>query len=108
VPVFVVRLAAAVVRDSLVTGIEMSLEEFRQSLTESELPAGLTHALAGLWFDAKGDWVLAPEENGAIFASIGRSHRASSECRRKPLSSGDVDSTAVSKFLKKPSLSGTR
>jgi hypothetical protein len=39
----------------------MTLDEFRQSLTESELPTGLTHALAGLWFDAKGDWVRAHE-----------------------------------------------
>lgn len=33
----------------------MTLDEFRQSLTATEPPAGLTHALAGLWWDAKGD-----------------------------------------------------
>jgi hypothetical protein len=59
--VLVVRLAAAVVRDSLVTGIEMTLDEFCQSLKATEPPAGLTHALAGLWFDAKGDWKRAHE-----------------------------------------------
>lgn len=34
----------------------MTLEDFRQSLTATERPAGLTHALAGLWWDAKNDW----------------------------------------------------
>ena len=37
----------------------MSLGEFRQSLTAP--PAGLMHALAGLWWDAKGDWTRAHE-----------------------------------------------
>jgi len=39
----------------------MTLNEFRQSLTATEPPAGLTHALAGLWWDAKGDWARAHE-----------------------------------------------
>lgn len=39
----------------------MTLDEFRQSLTATEPPAGLTHALAGLWWDAKGDWTRAHE-----------------------------------------------
>ena len=39
----------------------MTLEEFRQSLAASEPPAGLTQALAGLWWDAKGDWTRAHE-----------------------------------------------
>ena len=39
----------------------MNLEDFRQSLTATEPPAGLTHALAGLWWDAKGDWTRAHE-----------------------------------------------
>jgi hypothetical protein len=34
----------------------MTLDEFHQSLTATEPPAGLTHALAGLWWDARGDW----------------------------------------------------
>jgi len=38
----------------------MTAEDFRQSLTATEPPAGLTLtsklALAGLWWDAKGDW----------------------------------------------------
>lgn len=37
----------------------MTLDEFRQSLTKTEPPAGLTDTLAGLWWDAKGDWIRA-------------------------------------------------
>ncbi|MGA8621308.1 MAG: hypothetical protein WB660_22640 [Candidatus Sulfotelmatobacter sp.] len=37
------------------------MDEFRQSLTASEPPAGLTLALAGMWWDAKGDWTRAHE-----------------------------------------------
>jgi hypothetical protein len=40
---------------------KMTLDEFRQSLTATEPPARLTHALAGLWWDAKGDWNRAHE-----------------------------------------------
>jgi hypothetical protein len=39
----------------------MTLDEFRRSLTATEPPAGLTLALAGLWWDAKGDWTRAHE-----------------------------------------------
>jgi hypothetical protein len=39
----------------------VNLDEFRKSLAASEPPAGLTHALAGLWWDAKGDWARAHE-----------------------------------------------
>ena len=39
----------------------MTLDEFRQSLTATEPPAGLSHALAGLWWDARGDWKRAHE-----------------------------------------------
>ena len=39
----------------------MTLEQFRQSLTATDPPAGLTQALAGLWWDAKGDWNRAHE-----------------------------------------------
>ena len=39
----------------------MNLDEFRQSLTATEPPAELTNALAGLWWDAKGDWTRAHE-----------------------------------------------
>jgi hypothetical protein len=49
-------------RDSRFVNIgNMTLDEFRQSLTATELPAGVTHALAGLWWDAKGDWKRAHE-----------------------------------------------
>jgi hypothetical protein len=39
----------------------MTLEDFRHSLIETEPPAKLTLALAGLWWDAKGDWRRAHE-----------------------------------------------
>jgi hypothetical protein len=39
----------------------MNLDEFRHSLGLSTLPAGLGPALAGLWWDAKGDWKSAHE-----------------------------------------------
>ena len=39
----------------------MTFDEFRRSLAASEPPAGLTRALAGLWWDAKGDWKRAHE-----------------------------------------------
>lgn len=39
----------------------MTLDEFRNSLGESRPPAGITLALAGLWWDAKGDWKRAHE-----------------------------------------------
>jgi hypothetical protein len=39
----------------------MTLADFRQSLIVPEPPAGLSHALAGLWWDAKGDWMRAHE-----------------------------------------------
>jgi hypothetical protein len=39
----------------------MTLDDFRQSLTATKPPAELTNALAGLWWDAKGDWKRAHE-----------------------------------------------
>ena len=39
----------------------MTLDEFRQSLTATHPPAGLSLALAGLWWDRKGDWTRAHE-----------------------------------------------
>jgi hypothetical protein len=38
---------------------EMSLNDFHTSLTASRPPADLTPALAGLWWDARGDWKQA-------------------------------------------------
>jgi hypothetical protein len=37
------------------------LDEFRQLLTATEPPARLTPFLAGLWWDAKGDWTRTLE-----------------------------------------------
>lgn len=39
--------------------LKMTLDKFRQSLAATEPSAGLTHALASLWWDAKGDWQRA-------------------------------------------------
>ena len=39
----------------------MTFDEFSKSITSSEPPSGLTHALLGLWWDAKGDWNRAHE-----------------------------------------------
>ena len=39
----------------------MTLEEFRETLRNPTPPAELDVALAGLWWDAKGDWTRAHE-----------------------------------------------
>jgi hypothetical protein len=39
----------------------MTLREFRDSLSAAEPPGELGLALAGLWWDAKGDWTRAHE-----------------------------------------------
>ena len=39
----------------------MTLQEFRESLVCDEPPAHLSLALAGLWWDAKGNWKQAHE-----------------------------------------------
>jgi len=37
----------------------MKIEEFKQSLTAKNPPAGLTPALTALWWDARGEWEKA-------------------------------------------------
>lgn len=37
----------------------MTLQQFRDSLRGDEPPGGLSVALAGLWWDAKGEWTRA-------------------------------------------------
>jgi hypothetical protein len=39
----------------------MTLDDFRRSIAGTAPPAELTVALAGLWWDAKGDWKRAHE-----------------------------------------------
>jgi hypothetical protein len=39
----------------------LTLDDFRQSVSNSKPPAGLTGALSGLWWDAKGNWERAHE-----------------------------------------------
>ena len=39
----------------------MTLQQFRDSLSEDAPPRELNAALAGLWWDAKGDWTRAHE-----------------------------------------------
>ena len=41
--------------------LKMTFDDFQRSLTATEPPPGLAHALAGLWWDAKGDWKRAHE-----------------------------------------------
>ena len=51
---------------------KMTFDEFRQSLTATEPPAGLTHALAGLWWDSKGNWKRAhdsAQQDGGVEGS---------------------------------------
>jgi hypothetical protein len=37
----------------------MTVDDFRQSLTAAKPPAEITLALVGLWWDAEGDWSRA-------------------------------------------------
>jgi hypothetical protein len=39
----------------------MTIEDFRDSVLSEGPPEGLSFALAGLWWDAKGDWKRAHE-----------------------------------------------
>jgi hypothetical protein len=39
----------------------MTLDEFRGTLKYDAPPAGMEDGLAGLWWDAKGDWTRAHE-----------------------------------------------
>ncbi|PAQ00235.1 MAG: hypothetical protein E5Y88_02105 [Mesorhizobium sp.] len=39
----------------------MDLQAFRDSIAQSQPPAGLSPALQALWWDAKGDWDKAHE-----------------------------------------------
>ena len=34
----------------------MTIEEFKQTISDSKAPAGLNRNLIALWYDAKGDW----------------------------------------------------
>jgi hypothetical protein len=52
---------AAVMIGNLGRGTKNDLKDFHKYITATEPPAGLTHALAGLWWDAKGDWKRAYE-----------------------------------------------
>ncbi|MSP30594.1 MAG: hypothetical protein EXR09_09190 [Acetobacteraceae bacterium] len=52
----------------------MDLSQFRNSLTATTPPSGLTHALQALWWDAKGDWNkahdAAQKANGPLGCAI--------------------------------------
>jgi hypothetical protein len=39
----------------------MTLDDFRKSLATTQPPSEISLALAGLWWDAKGDWTRAHE-----------------------------------------------
>ena len=49
----------------------MTFEDFKQSLTGSTPPAGLTGALTGLWWDGKGNWGRAHESAQEDSSSAG-------------------------------------
>ena len=105
----------------------MTLNDFRQSLTAAEPPAGLTLALAGLWWDAKGDWTRAHEstqqddgENGAwVHAYLHRKEgdqsnaaywyrRASKPVCREPLDTEWLSIVIRIVGIDRPILSGLR
>ena len=52
----------------------MDLDALRRTLAESALPAGLSLALQGLWWDAKGAWneahACAQEQDDAAGAAV--------------------------------------
>ena len=87
----------------------MTSDDFRQSLTAAEPPAELTFALAGLWWDAKGDWTRAhesaqqdegrgPKNPRGLPASQGRrSEQRSSESQRSGLSASQFASQSIRK-----------
>jgi hypothetical protein len=56
-------LAKSLIRDPATASgvLNVTLDDFRKSLTATDPPAELTLALAGLWWDAKGDWTRAHE-----------------------------------------------
>jgi len=63
----------------------MNLQEFRDSLSKGIPPSGLSAALCGLWWDAKGDWDKAHESaqqdessEGAGFTLISTEKRETS------------------------------
>jgi hypothetical protein len=60
----------------------MTLDDFRKSLTATDAPADLTHALAGLWWDAKGDWTRAHESAQQDEAEMIRGFMLTSTARR--------------------------
>lgn len=37
----------------------MDIQEFKNSLSDREIPAGLTVHMQALWYDGKGDWTKA-------------------------------------------------
>jgi hypothetical protein len=41
--------------------VKLDWQSFRNSIAEPQPPAGLSPALQGLWWDAKGDWDKAHE-----------------------------------------------
>jgi hypothetical protein len=75
----------------------MTLDEFRQSLTATDAPAGLTLALAGLWWDAKGNWTRAHEsaqqDEGTEGSWVHAYHSALMQSFRNYVRTDDVSAT---------------
>lgn len=49
----------------------MTLDEFRRSLADARVPAGLSPVLRALWHDGKGDWHAAHEVAQDVHAPDG-------------------------------------
>jgi hypothetical protein len=43
-------------------GSSVTIDEFNQSLEGDDPPAGISHALAAMWYDAKDEWDAAHRE----------------------------------------------
>jgi hypothetical protein len=72
----------------------MTLDEFRQSLTATDAPAGLTLALAGLWWDAKGNWTRAQNPPSRTEGSwVHAYHSALMQSFRNYVRTDDVSAT---------------
>lgn len=93
----------------------MDFFSFRASLEDEAPPAGLSHALQGLWWDARGDWDKAHQCAQAKEDDAGNwvhayLHRKEGDMRnaggwyrraRKPVASGTLDDewAAIAKAL---------
>ena len=81
-------------RGRSLSGLTVTLEQFRRTLTATEPPAGLMHALTGLWWDAKGDWTRAHESRSRTKASRVRGCMRISTARKATRAMPRIGTTA--------------